>query len=318
MKKRIIPAVCFCSLLALFWIGCKTPPKDTPATPEDQSTPVETVAQEDTAADTGSSSDLKTANAKLIQELNAARKKAVAAGADRYLRNELTVVDIASREAQAVYKDGGDPAEFNAKASDLLYQYKALEQAALAAAARKKIHEMNFAGYAASDYDVAEKAARKAEEMFNAGASGKELFAQTEKVLAGYNAVLNAGYKVLAEKERERVIEIKDKADGIKAGVADKTGYANAVAFFTRGNQELKSGENEKAYNNFVTSREMLDKVYQDVLKKRAAAEEAIARAKRRVEDADAVAVKADSIAPIEKVESLDSVENTNSVQEAQ
>ena len=61
----------------------------------------------------------------------------------------------------------------------------------------------------------------------------------------------------------------------------------------------------------------MLSKVYEDVLKKRAAAEEAMARAKRRVEDADAVAVKADSIAPIEKVESLDPAAN-ESVQEAQ
>ena len=130
MKKRIISAVCFCSLLTLFLIGCKTPPKDTPAVPEEQSTSVE--------SGTAAGSDLKTANAELIRELNAARKKAVAAGADRYLRDELAVVDVAAGEAQAVYKDGGDPAEFNTKASDILYQYKALEQAALAAAARKK------------------------------------------------------------------------------------------------------------------------------------------------------------------------------------
>lgn len=309
MKKRIISAVCFCSLLTLFLIGCKTPPKDTPAVPEEQSTSVE--------SGTAAGSDLKTANAELIRELNAARKKAVAAGADRYLRDELAVVDVASGEAQAVYKDGGDPAEFNTKASDILYQYKALEQAALAAAARKKINELNFADYAASEYNAAEDASRKVGEMFNAGANGKSLFGQAQKALAGYNAVLNAGYKVLAEKERDKVIEIKDKADGIKAGAADKAGYANAVAFFTRGNQDLKSGENEKAYNNFVSARDMLSKVYEDVLKKRAAAEEAMARAKRRVEDADAVAVKADSIAPIEKVESLDPAAN-ESVQEAQ
>lgn len=310
MKKRIMPAVILCSLLTLFWIGCKTPPKDT-SVPEDQSTQGKTVTQTDAG------SDLKSVNAKLIEELNAAREKAVAAGAERYLRDELTVVDTASGEAKAVYKDGGDPAEFNAKASDILYQYKALEQAALSLSARAKINEMNFAAYASSEYNEAEKAANKAGEMFNTGSDGKALFEQTQKALAGYNAVLNAGYKVLAEKERERVIEIKDKADAIKAGVADKNGYANAVAFFTHGNQDLKSGENEKAYNNFVTSRGMIDKVYQDVLKKRAIAEEAMARAKRRVEDADAVAVKADSIAPIEKVEALDSAAN-ESVQEAQ
>ncbi|WP_428769411.1 hypothetical protein V1L52_10375 [Treponema sp. HNW] len=311
MKKRIMPALCLCSLLTLFWIGCKTPPKDTPAVPEEQTTVVEqpeTVEQTGTVQDTGA--DVRAANAKLIEELNAARKKAVAAGADRYFRSELTAVDTESRNAQNAYKDGGDPAEFKTKASDIVYKYKALEQASLASTARKKINEMNFAGYAASEYNAAEKAAGKAQEMFKSGASGKDLSAQTQKVLDGYNAVLKAGYKVLAEKEREKVIEIKDKADAIKAGVADKTGYANAVAFFTRGNQELKSGQNEKAYNNFVTCRGMIDKVYQDVLKKRAAAEEAMARAKRRVEDADAVAVKADGIAPIEKVEALDSASN--------
>ena len=40
---------------------------------------------------------------------------------------------------------------------------------------------------------------------------------------------------------------------------------------------------------------------------KRAEAEEAIARAKRRVEESEAIAEKADNLVPIEKVEALDS-----------
>ena len=47
--------------------------------------------------------------------------------------------------------------------------------------------------------------------------------------------------------------------------------------------------------------------MYARVSKKRAEAEEAIARAKRRVEESEAIAEKADNLVPIEKVEALDS-----------
>ena len=50
-----------------------------------------------------------------------------------------------------------------------------------------------------------------------------------------------------------------------------------------------------------------LSDVYARVSKKRAEAEEAIARAKRRVEESEAIAEKADNLVPIEKVEALDS-----------
>ena len=110
----------------------------------------------------------------------------------------------------------------------------------------------------------------------------------------------------------------KKKADEIKASVADETGYANAVAFYTRAEQEFKTGENENAYNNFVACYGMLEPVYRDVAKKRALAEEALARARRRVEESDAMAAKADSMVPIEKVESLEPIENTQAVKGAQ
>ena len=58
--------------------------------------------------------------------------------------------------------------------------------------------------------------------------------------------------------------------------------------------------------------------MYQAVLKKRAAAENAMERAKRRVEEADAVAEKADNTVPVDQVEALAPVDNASSAQEAQ
>ncbi len=306
MKKRMVRSTCFCCLFALFLFGCKTPPKKEAEPPA----PVQTI--KDSGAE-----EHKT-NGMLEAQIAEARQKAVDAGAESFFPNELTVVDIAYREAQTVKDAGGDAAEFDKKAADILEQYRALEQAALAADARKKINDMNFAGYAQADYDAAEKAFSGIEQLFNTGADGKDLYAQAKTAADRYRSVLNAAYGALAQKEREKVIALKKKADEIKASVADETGYANAVAFYTRAEQEFKTGENESAYNNFVTCYGMLEPVYRDVAKKRALAEEALARAKRRVEESDAMAAKADSMVPIEKVESLEPIENTQAVKGAQ
>ena len=303
MKKWIVSLLSLYCLFALFLAGCKTPPKD--------ETPVQT---SDNTEVVQSGTDVKSAAEKLKTQMSAARKKAVDAGAARYFPDELPVVDTAASEARSVYDAGGSPADFNRKASDIVYQYNALEQASVAYSTRKKVNDMKFAD---SD-DAAEQAFAKAEKMFNEGAAGKDLYAQMKTAADKYNAVLNAGYKGLAEKERDKVLELKQKADAVKTGVADKNGYASAVAFYTRANQELQSGQAEKAYNDYISAYGALDKVYQAVLKKRAAAENAMERAKRRVQEADAVAEKADSTVSVEQVEALAPVDKASSAQEAQ
>lgn len=308
----MVSGLCLYCLFALFLAGCKTPPKDTK--PADE-TPVQT---SDNTEVVQSGTDVKSAAEKLKTQMSAARKKAVDAGASRYFPDELTVVDTAAAEARSVYDAGGSPDDFNRKASDIVYQYNALEQASVAYSTRKKVNDMNFADSDRASYDAAEQAFTKAGQMFNEGAAGKDLYAQMKSAADKYNAVLNAGYKSLAEKERDKVLELKQKADAIKTGVADKDGYANAVAFYTRANQELQSGQAEKAYNDYISAYGTLDKVYQAVLKKRAAAENAMERAKRRVEEADAVAEKADNTVPVDQVEALAPVDNASSAQEAQ
>jgi|GEM_PF-1235528 len=312
MKKWMVSGLCLYCLFALFLAGCKTPPKDTK--PADE-TPVQT---SDNTEVVQSGTDVKSAAEKLKTQMSAARKKAVDAGAVRYFPDELTVVDTAAAEARSVYDAGGSPADFNRKASDIVYQYNALEQASVAYSTRKKVNDMKFADSDRASYDAAEQAFAKAEKMFNEGAAGKDLYAQMKTAADKYNAVLNAGYKSMAEKERDKVLELKQKADAVKTGVADKNGYASAVAFYTRANQELQSGQAEKAYNDYISAYGALDKVYQAVLKKRAAAENAMERAKRRVEEADAVAEKADNTVPVDQVEALAPVDNASSAQEAQ
>ena len=312
MKKWIVSLLSLYCLFALFSAGCKTPPKDTK--PADE-TPVQT---SDNTEVVQSGTDVKSESERLKTQMSAARKKAVDAGAARYFPDELTVVDTAASEARSVYDAGGSPADFNRKASDIVYQYNALEQASVAYSTRKKVNDMKFADSDRASYDAAEQAFAKAEKMFSEGAAGKDLYEQMKNAADKYNAVLNAGYKSLAEKERDRVAELKQKADAVKTGVADKNGYANAVAFYTRANQELQSGQTEKAYNDYIAAYGALDKVYQAVLKKRAAAENAMERAKRRVEEADAVAEKADGTVSVEQVEALAPVDNASSAQEAQ
>lgn len=322
MKKWMVTGVFICCMLTLFLSGCATPPEETIEEPIEQVQPVEPVVVEPEPVELPKPVepvvDLTAENNALIAEGAAARELAIAAGAERYLPDELLIIDIAAREAQVVYEDGGDSVVFNEIASDVVYQYMALEQAALGSAMQQRIDELGFENYNVEQYAIGVEAALKTEELFSSGAIGKDLYEQAKKSADAYRLVLKAGFLALAQTERDKFLQIKEKADAIKAGIADKEGYANAVAFFSQASAHLLEEEHEGAYNNFVISNTSMTKVHEDVSKKRAAAEEAMARAKRRTEEASEAAAKADTIVPLGDVEALNAIEtaNTDTVQE--
>ncbi len=304
MKKLIITAMCF-ALLVL--AGCKTPPEEVPETPD-----VTEVKPEDTTDNT-----IAEANDTLMQDIVKARQMAVAAGAEEYFSDELLVVDVASTEAHAVYEDGGDEEAFNETATNVLYQYRALEQASIAAKAGAKITEMGFESYDSDGFAAGNTASEAALRLFNSGASGKEVYDEAKKAADAYNTVLFTAFTSLADEKRVSFLDVKEMADEIKAGVADSQNYNGAVVFFTQGDQDLVSKNPESAYKNFSIAADSMTTVYETVAEKRRLAQEAMDRAKRRIEDAEDVATAADTQVPLADVESLDSI-SEETTQEAE
>ncbi len=280
MKKWILAGTC---VFVLFFSACKT---------------------------TDDAGSLAEQNELLKVDIEDARARAIAAGAEEYFPNELTVVDVASTEAHVVYEEGGDEKAFNKAATDILDQYRALEQSSIAASTRDRIDELDFVGYDPASYDAGEVALAKATELFNSGADGKTYYDESKKAADAYLLVLNKGFSTLANEERGKFLEVKAQADGIKAGVADKDNYSAAVVFFTQGDNDLKSNNPENALENFRIARTNMTNVYETVVEKRMLAEEAIERAKQRTAQAEEVAVAADAIVPLADVEALDAESN--------
>ncbi len=250
--------------------------------------------------------DLATQNEQLKLDIEGARERAVAAGAEHYFPVELDVVDVVSSEAHVVYEEGGDEKEFNKAATDILNQYRALEQSAIAATSRDRIDALGFVDYDPASYEAGGLALDKATDLFNSGADGKEYYDAAKEAADAYLLVLNTAFASLANEERNKFLAIKAQADQIKAGVADKDNYSAAVVFFTQGDNDLKTNNAESAYENFKIALTDMTFVYETVVEKRMLAEEAIERAKQRTAQAEEVAVAADSIVPLADVEALD------------
>ncbi len=293
MKKVIVAGMCF-ALLVLS--GCKS-------TPEETVDPVEVQPTEQTTE--GSLADL---NEALKADIAKAREMAIAAGAEDYFANELMVVDVASTEAHTVYEDGGDEQEFNDAANDILYQYRAIEQISLATKAKMRIDELGYEPYDPESYAEGLAASDSVNELFNTGADGKTLYDEAKKAADAYNLVLFTAFSELAEEEKAKFLAVKKQADEIKAGVADKDNYNSAVVFYTQGDADLRAGSPETALEHLTIATTSMTTVYETVAEKRRLAQEAMDRARRRIENADAVATEADTIVPLADVEALDAI----------
>ncbi len=310
MKKNRLICIVLCFFAVFIIFGCKSAPEEAPVPEventeeviEVEPTPEPVVVQPEVVEEIPVY-DYTADNQNLEKSILEARNNAIAAGAQLYFPDELGVIDVVAVETQTVYKEGGSPEEFNKKATDLLYMYKALEQSCFAATDWEKINGFDFVQYNTEAYEEGNRSSEKVKELFKSGASGKEIYDEVLSAVKSYDLVLYSAYSVKAKEERVAVTNIKNKADEIKASVSEKANYQNAVVFYTQAESDLLADKPEVAYNNFVISHTVFRELYDRVFEKRQAAEEAIARAKAKTQQSDSVALSADEVAPLEEIE---------------
>ena len=240
--------------------------------------------------------------AKLMEQINEARKAAIEAGADRNCPDQMNKLDY----LLSGLKDSDDP---EAAAKSIIDRYNLLANYSSALDAKKEIDNNGYASYAQNNYDRGVDNLSKVDAAFdkNPDDFDKSVFVNAESALKEFNTVINVAYKKIAKEEREAAMEAKKKADSVKAGVARKTEYNEAADLMQSGDSLYSMQNAKKAAEKYKEANTKFTYLYQDVSEKRAAAQAAIEEAKKRVAESEKFAEEADVKAPItEQVEGIE------------
>ena len=240
--------------------------------------------------------------AKLMEQINEARKTAIEAGADRNCPDQMNKLDY----LLSGLKDSDDP---EAAAKSIIDRYNLLANYSSALDVKKEIDNNGYASYAQNNYDRGVDNLSKVDAAFdkNPDDFDKSVFVNAENALKEFNTVINVAYKKIAKEEREAAMEAKKKADSVKAGVARKTEYNEAADLMQSGDSLYSMQNAKKAAEKYKEANTKFTYLYQDVSEKRAAAQAAIEEAKKRVAESEKFAEEADVKAPItEQVEGIE------------
>lgn len=295
MKKRYFWLTILCMICMLF-VACKSTPEAEPVEPEVVA-PVEPTPEEIPVVETEDFSDK---NVALRDAVYSARDAAISAGALEIFPEEFLAIDALAASIDATFEQDKGTAEYTTKAQNLLDMYKCFENLTLAAKAQDRIEELGFADYAPEDYEKANALADEfgTIESFD-NINGAYFLEKSEEILALYNSVLTKAFKTLSNEARTNLLSTKKLADDIKSSVAAKEEYNAANDLMINADACASRMDWEGAYNGYLDADSEMQKVYELVSEKRAAAEKAMAEAKARAEAAIAHALEADEIAPI-------------------
>ena len=295
-------------LLILFFVSCGSKPAPAPApAPEPPKVEEEVPAPEpEKIVEVVEKAD----NTLALKGIDDARKKALENQADEWAPDELAAIDELYEKIKAKSDNGDD---VSAESLDLANRYAALSAYIDALKAKEIIDDTNLFSLAQSVYDEGEQALEEYEELVeDPNSTGKAQLDKATKASASYNSVLIVIYKKIAKDERTDAFVSKKNADSVKAAVAQKAKYDEGVDYFKKGDSSYSMQNFKKAYENYKTSKEIFNELYNDIADKRAAVQKAIEEAKRKVEETADFAEKADREVPLR--EKIDGIEDEDAV----
>lgn len=285
MKKHLLLLSGILAILS--FISCGSTPTAEPETKKEPPKVEETAPApvvEEPAAE-----DFAQANEVLLSKADAARQKAIEAGAEKFFPDVLAADDGFYDGVKSDVKENPS-ADHSSKISEVITRYEALATACMAKELKEKADELG----------LSDSEAEKALSDFAASDNGADMRANADKALSAYSALLLKQLAAMAKTERNAALEAKKNADSVKAGVAKKAEYTAASNTFKKADSDFVTKNLEGAYRGYRSAKGTFQSLYESIAEKRAAAQAAIERAKQRVAEAENYTLEADSIAPLQ------------------
>lgn len=246
-------------------------------------------------------------NTETYNMLDTLRDEAINSGADKYAQEELASFDAYYNEMKARAENGED---ISADVAELKKMYEALASYAKAKELQAKIEELGLDEYVPRDYAIA---VAVMDEIDDSELSSDEFLAKAKEAYSKFNTAYIQGYKLLAKDAREDAFEAKRQADSVKAGVARKARYNEAVELFKRADAIYAMQNAEKATDYYFDAEDIFLELYETLYEQRAKVQAAIDAAKKKVEESERIAEQADLSNPISSTDA-DLVEDEDTV----
>lgn len=164
---------------------------------------------------------------------------------------------------------------------------------------KDKIEKLSLAGYNEDSYNEGNSAFERYNSLVAENGSATEKLTNAILAEKKYKEVLDSAFFKLAAEKKVEVVQVRNDALEIKSDKADKVGFEAAQLLFVTAETASAAKEFEKAYDYYAKAKDAFSDVYSNVSSKRAAALEAIERAKNKAADVESFAEEADEIAPI-------------------
>ncbi|MBQ0167604.1 MAG: hypothetical protein KBT02_10915 [Treponema sp.] len=219
----------------------------------------------------------------------------------------LAKVDALADLARSRYQETGNLEALKADADYVIAGYKALVEAALAEEAYAVICENGWEDRDPERFESGLAASEAFLALAEEDSDDMQAYLEHAAIAhACFQKIVDDTFKNNADAERNRYVDVKKKADAIKANVAAKTDYAAATKLLLDADGSASRGQWQKACGEYAAAADAMTAVYEAVSVKRNAAQEAMDKAKRKTAEVDELAVQADEVAPLSDEEAME------------
>lgn len=172
--------------------------------------------------------------------------------------------------------------------------YEAAYKKARALGIRASIEEQGFAEDDAGNFKLADEKLAESDALFAENPEGA-LDALDEATLR-YNLVVQKGWQTYAAERKAPADDAKRRSEEIKAPVAVKEQYAEALAVYNNASSLLAGGNYQEAGPEFERAAALFEEAYAEAETKREAALTALAEAEARAQESESKALAGDEV----------------------
>jgi tetratricopeptide (TPR) repeat protein len=227
-------------------------------------------------------------------ELEYARGMAIAAGAESSNPEELSGADGKLADAYSCVERQDYYVASNL-ASQALTMYRALEIGALGFRVRKEIVDLGFTAYDPETFGDAERMSEMALEHYRAG-NYKPAQETLKKAFLSYNQVLRTGWESFAAEKGREALSERDAALALKADVAMRDAYNNAVVVYQKAQNAFRERRFEDAIGLYIRCGGLFANAGKSATQKRQDAESAISSAAQKIAESEIFVKNAEQI----------------------